>query len=273
MNNMMTKITVGIVALLVMASIFVLFVARGETARLPAEEVNFSSRSIENGALIFEANCIGCHGVQGKGLPGVAPALNTPEFFTTRLKEVGYVGSLRSFIEGTVNAGRPVGSGKYSAKMATWGKEYGGPLRPDQIRDVASFILNWEATAVGTAVTTTTTTTPTAAPTLDENLPPLELGKAVYAANACSGCHGDPDLGTPGAVGPTMAGIGTRAGNEVPGLSAADYIRQSIVDPNAHIVAQCPAGACTAGLMPQDFGAKLSPKQLDGLVEYLLSLK
>ncbi len=148
MNNIMTKITVGIFALLAMATIFVLFVARDEPDRLPAEEANFAARSVENGALLFEANCVGCHGVQGKGIPGVAPSINSPEFFTTRLQEVGYVGSLRSFIEGTVNAGRPVGSGEYSAKMATWGQEYGGPLRPDQIHDVASFILNWETSAV-----------------------------------------------------------------------------------------------------------------------------
>ena len=272
MNNMMTKITVGIVALLLMASIFVLFVARGETARLPAEESNFSARSIENGALIFQTNCIGCHGVQGKGLPGVAPALNTPEFFTNRLKEVGYAGSLRSFIESTVNSGRPVGSGKYSAKMATWGKDYGGPLRPDQIHDVASFILNWEATAVGTAVTTTTPTTPTAASAIDETLPPVELGKAVFQANACSGCHGEPGV-TPAAVGPDLSHIGTDAATRIAGKSAEEYIHESIINPNAFLAPKCPNGACSPGLMPQDFGTKISPKQLDGLIQYLLSLK
>lgn len=268
MTNTMTKITVGIVALLLMASIFVLFVARGETTRLPEEEANFAARSVENGALIFEANCIGCHGVQGKGIPGVAPALNTAEFFTTRLEEVGYAGSLRSFIEGTVNAGRPVGSGQYSAKMATWGQAYGGPLRPDQIRDVASFILNWEASAVagGSEVAAQPTPTPPAA-----DASPIEIGKAVYTSSGCAGCHGEP--GGAGLVGPNLGGLATRAATTVPGLSAEEYIHQSIVEPNAYVVPDCPNGPCAPGLMPQTFGQTLSPAELDGLVQYLLTLE
>jgi mono/diheme cytochrome c family protein len=267
MNNMMTKITVGIVALLLMAGIFVLFVARGESARLPAKEADFSARSVENGALIFEANCVGCHGVQGKGIPGVAPALNSPEFFTTRLEEVGYAGSLRTFIEGTVNAGRPVGSGQYSAKMATWGQEYGGPLRPDQIHDVASFILNWETTAVG-GEQQAAQPTPTALPS---DASPVDIGKAVYTASGCAGCHGEP--GGAGIVGPSITGIATRAGSTVPGLSAEDYIRESIVNPNAYIAPECPSGPCAANLMPQTFGQTLSPDELDGLIQYLLTLE
>lgn len=272
MNNIMTKLTVGILSLLLISLVFVVFVARPEAARLPDEEINFNSRSIENGALTFEANCVGCHGIQGKGIPGVAPALNDAQFFTTRLTEVGYTGSLRSYIESTVTSGRPVGSGKYSAKMATWGKAYGGPLRPDQISDVASFILNWEAAALGTG--TSLTQTVTIGPTIDETLPPVELGRAVFEANGCVGCHGDPKQGTPGLVGPTIAGIASRAGNEVSGMSAADYIRQSILQPSAHIVAQCPAGACAnPSSMPPTFSTTIPPKQLDGLVEYLLTLK
>lgn len=267
MNNMMTKITVGIVALLLMAGIFVLFVARGESARLPAKEADFSARAVENGALIFEANCVGCHGVQGKGIPGVAPALNSPEFFTTRLQEVGYAGSLRSFIEGTVNAGRPVGSGQYSAKMATWGQDYGGPLRPDQIRDVASFILNWEATAVG-GEPQAAQPTPTPLPS---DASPVDIGKAVYTAAGCAGCHGEP--GGAGIVGPNLGGLATRAGSTVPGQSAEDYIHESIVNPNAHIVPECPNGPCAANLMPQTFGQTLSPAELDGLIQYLLTLE
>jgi len=266
MNNMMTKITVGIIALLAMATIFVLFVARDEPARLPAEEANFAARSVENGALLFEANCVGCHGVQGKGIPGVAPSLNSPEFFTTRLQEVGYTGSLRSFIEGTVNAGRPVDSGQYSAKMATWGQEYGGPLRPDQISDLASFVLNWETTAVtGDPVAAEPTPTP-----LASDASPVEIGAAAYTAQGCAGCHGEP--GGAGLVGPNLGGLATRAGSTVPGLSAEEYIHQSIVQPNAYVVPECPSGPCAANLMPQTYEQTLSPAELDGLVQYLLTL-
>lgn len=267
MNNMMTKITVGIVVLLLMASVFVLFVARDEPDRLPAAEANFAARSVENGALLFEGNCVGCHGVQGKGIPGVAPSLNSPEFFTTRLQEVGYAGSLRSFIEGTVNAGRPVGSGQYSAKMATWGQAYGGPLRPDQVSDLASFILNWEATAVGGEPQVAQ---PTPTP-LASDASPVEIGTAVYAATGCAGCHGEP--GGAGLVGPNLGGIATRAATRVPGLSAEEYIHQSIVQPNAFVVPECPSGPCAPNLMPATYEQTLSPAELDGLVQYLLTLE
>lgn len=267
MNNMMLKLTVAILALLGIAGVFLL-VGGTEANRLPDMEANFGGRSIENGAAIFETNCVGCHGVQGKGIPGVAPALNSPEFFTTRLQEVGYAGSLSSFIESTVSAGRPVGSGQYSAKMPTWGQAYGGPLRDDQIRDVTAFILNWEQEATGAGQVAQATPTPAALP---EGASPVEIGKAAYAKYGCAGCHGEP--GGAGVIGPNLGGLATRAGSTVAGQSAEEYIRTSIVNPNAYIVPECPTGACPSGIMPQNFAQQMSPEELDGLVQYLLTLE
>jgi len=36
--------------------------------------------------------------------------------------------------------------------------------------------------------------------------------------------------------GPSFQGISKRAGDRVPGLSAVEYLRQSIVDPSAYMV-------------------------------------
>jgi mono/diheme cytochrome c family protein len=268
MKNIMVKLSVATFVILAMA-LFVVMVGAGESERMPTKETDFSARSIENGANIFADNCVGCHGIQGQGIPGVAPALNSPAFFTTRLQEVGYAGSLRSFIEGTVNAGRPVGSGQYSAKMATWGQEYGGPLRPDQIGDVASFILNWEKAYTGEEEIAATPTPKPAGYPADAT--PVEIGMAVYAAQGCAGCHGEP--GGAGLVGPNLGGIATRAGTRVPGQSAEEYITTSIVNPNDYVVSECPAGPCAAGLMPQTYGQTLTEQELDGLVQYLLTLE
>lgn len=269
MRNIMVKLTTSLFAVLGMALLVVL-VGAGEEARMATREANFEARAIENGAAIFAENCAGCHGIQGKGIPGVAPSLNSPEFFTTRLQEVGWQGSLRGFIESTVNAGRPVGSGQYSAKMATWGQEYGGPLRPDQISDVASFILNWEKQYIGQAVATPTPVpTPTPLPP-DADL--VTIGKAIYQAQGCAGCHGVP-YESQALVGPSLEGLANRAGTTVAGQSAEEYIRTSILNPNAYIVPQCPTGPCQANLMPQNYGQILSPQELDALVQYLLSLK
>ena len=167
-NNTLLKITIGILAVLGIA-LATSIVGFRELNRLSEREANFAGRSIENGAKLFETNCIGCHGVQGQGIPGVAPALNSANFFDGRLQEVGYAGTLQSSIKLTIASGRPVGSGNYSAVMPTWGEEYGGPLRPDQVRDLADFILNWEATAVGGGEAT-----PTEEVVIDPNADPVE---------------------------------------------------------------------------------------------------
>lgn len=264
-NNILLKITVGIAVALGMALVVVV-VGYGEMDRMTAREAAFAGRAVENGAKIFETNCIGCHGVQGEGIPGVAPALNSQAFFANRLQEVGYSGSMESYIQLTVAAGRPVGSGQYSGVMPTWGEEYGGPLRPDQVRDVSAFILNWEATAAAGGEAT-----PVAQATVDPNADPVEIGMAVYTAAGCAGCHGQP--GGAGVIGPDLGGIATRGATTVAGLSAEEYIHQSIVDPNAHLVPECPAGPCQPNLMPQTFGTSLSEAELNGLVQYLLTLQ
>jgi mono/diheme cytochrome c family protein len=61
-------------------------------------------------------------------------------------------------------------------------------------------------------------------------------------------------------VGPSLAGIGTRGD--------ADYIRESILNPNAVLVE-----GFSAGTMPDVWGEELSDEQIDQLVAYLLTLK
>ena len=53
----------------------------------------------------------------------------------------------------------------------------------------------------------------------------------------CSSCHtldGSEQKGSLRA--PSFQGISERAGDRVPGLSAVEYLRQSIVDPSAYVV-------------------------------------
>ncbi len=101
--------------------------------------------------------------------------------------------------------------------------------------------------------------------------PGAELGEALFSGNGlgenlgCEVCHSL----NPGQrlVGPSLAGIGTAAADRVPGLEAAGYIRQSIVDPDAYTVPGYPAGQ-----MLQDYEDRLSPEELEGLVTYLMTL-
>lgn len=108
-----------------------------------------------------------------------------------------------------------------------------------------------------------------------------ENGKALFAqpvlnGNAgCSTCHSLE----PGKVlvGPSEAGVATRAATTVQGQSAEQYLRTSILKPNEHIAKGCnasdPNADCPASVMPQDWEQKLKPQEVDDLVAYLLTLK
>lgn len=79
----------------------------------------------------------------------------------------------------------------------------------------------------------------------------------------CSTCHSlEPDDVI---VGPSLASIGSEAGNRVEGLAAAEYIEQSILEPRAYVV-----DGFAAGTMPTWEGV-LSDAQVDALVSYLLT--
>lgn len=85
----------------------------------------------------------------------------------------------------------------------------------------------------------------------------------IGAQAGCITCH---SLDGSKLVGPSMKGLASRAGNEVAGLSAEEYIRQSIVEPNAHVVKDYLAGVM------QSYKNDLKEQELNDLVAYLLTL-
>jgi mono/diheme cytochrome c family protein len=80
----------------------------------------------------------------------------------------------------------------------------------------------------------------------------------------CAACH--TIIGDAVVVGPALAGVATRAETRVPGLSAQDYIEQSILDPSAYLVEGFD------DLMPKSWGTTLTGEELDALVAFLLTL-
>lgn len=86
------------------------------------------------------------------------------------------------------------------------------------------------------------------------------------AAPGCMTCHSlEPDITI---VGPSMAGIATRAAEEVPGQSAEEYIHESIVEPDAYVVEGFPAG-----VMYQKYAQDLSEQEISDLTAFLLTLR
>lgn len=262
---MVTRAALAALALLTTAALL-LALAWREPARMTGSEASISGRAVENGAALYRDYCAGCHGVAGRGIPGLAPALNSSDFFTRRLAEIGYAGSLRSYVESIIAAGRPVSQRQYSAAMPAWGRASGGSLRDDEIRDIASFILNWETAGKDGAGEARTSPAP-----IQVSSTAAQRGKAVYfGAGGCVGCHGQPGSG--GLSGPDLAGIARRAAAQIPGLTAEQVIRQSILAPGAVIAEGCPTDTCP-DIMPRDYSTRLRQAELDALVGYLLTLE
>lgn len=89
---------------------------------------------------------------------------------------------------------------------------------------------------------------------------------AIRGGAGCRVCHSlrEGDDG----VGPSLAGIGTRAAERIPGGSAEEYLQQSILDPDQYIVEGFPLGQMRA-----DAGEGLTDIELADLVAYLPTLR
>jgi cytochrome c oxidase subunit II len=90
-------------------------------------------------------------------------------------------------------------------------------------------------------------------------------GRALFAANGCSGCHTLAKAGANGTTGPDLD-TQLPADAKAAGKPLREFVRQSIVQPDAFVAKGYPSG-----LMPKDFGDKLSSEQLKALVDYVSS--
>jgi len=89
-------------------------------------------------------------------------------------------------------------------------------------------------------------------------------GKQVYVSN-CAGCHAlEPDTIV---IGPSLAGIATRAETRVKDEDARTYIETSILNPGAYIVPDF------KDVMPKNFAKDLTSDDFNAIVAFLLKLK
>ncbi len=93
---------------------------------------------------------------------------------------------------------------------------------------------------------------------------PAAAGKAVFDANGCAACHALQAAGASGTTGPDLDKLAQEA--QQAGQPLQDFVRQSIVDPNAYVAPGYPKN-----VMPSTFGSSLPQAQLDALVQYLVS--
>jgi mono/diheme cytochrome c family protein len=269
MSRFNLEILLGVILVSVTTVILVIY-GFNEEDRMTHEVEKQQGRAIEVGAGLFENNCSGCHGLKGEGITGLCPPLNNGEFFTTRMKEVGWSGSLEDYIVSVVASGRAASTrpneyaGQGNPAMPAWSDKFGGPLREDQIDSIAQFVLNWESTALEDVVLEELAT-PTPGP--EEESDPVARGQRVYLDTGCGGCHTIEGLSA-GTVGPKQTNIGSVAATRVAGMSAEEYITQSVLDPSAYVVDGYPDN-----VMPKNYSELLEPNQLADLVAFFLSLE
>lgn len=113
-------------------------------------------------------------------------------------------------------------------------------------------------TETGPAETETGQTETTPPATTEEEAPAGDpaAGKALFASNGCGGCHTFAAAGSSGAVGPNL--------DEVLEGKDAEFVHQSIVDPNAEV-----AEGFGPNIMPGNYGETIPQERLDALVDYL----
>jgi len=101
---------------------------------------------------------------------------------------------------------------------------------------------------------TEATTTATTATEEEAQAGDPAAGKALFASNGCAGCHTFEAAGSTGAVGPNL--------DEALEGKDAEFVHQSIVEPNAEV-----AEGYNAGVMPSF--QQLSEDQVNDLVAFL----
>lgn len=102
--------------------------------------------------------------------------------------------------------------------------------------------------------------------TLPEGMTPVAWGEQLYTELTCNACH---SLDGSRKVGPSFKGIwGTQEPLEGGGTALVDenYIRESILDPNAKVTAGYPAAMPT-------FKGRITDAQIDALIEFIKAQK
>jgi cytochrome c oxidase subunit 2 len=93
-------------------------------------------------------------------------------------------------------------------------------------------------------------------------------GQQIAARSGCTACH---SINGSDLVGPTWQGLAGHSVTLANGstVTADDaYLEESIVSPNAKVVE-----GFEPGIMPQDFGTRLTPEEIQSLIAYIKTLQ
>jgi len=280
MTRTQIEISLGILLVLITGTVTILY-GFNEENRMTTLAQAQQAQSIEVGAGLFDIYCSPCHGKQGLGTPGLCPPLNDRYFFDQRLKDVGWSGTQEDYIVATASGGRLASTrpdqypGNGSPAMPAFSDRFGGPLRDDQIRNIATFVMNWASTAQEVQAAPAPAG-PAVGTDISQTLPEgnAQAGEALATSAGCVGCHITTTTGP--AWNPTggQPGIGERAATRYieadytgAATSTEQYLLESIVNPGVYLVPGY------QDIMPKTFSESLTAQDAADLIAYLLTLK
>jgi cytochrome c oxidase subunit 2 len=96
----------------------------------------------------------------------------------------------------------------------------------------------------------------------------LAAGREIFTSAGCDACHTLADADATAQVGPDLTDLAAAAEKRKPGMSAEEYVKESIVNPPAFAVE-----GYSGTTMPKTYEDQLTPEEIDTLVEYLLGLR
>ena len=171
---MQQKIIIGLALTLIIA-IFVPVYWAMEPGRQEAARERQEAETVERGAELYTSSCAICHGSRGEG--NVGPALKGIQLDDEVLERI-----IARGIPGTA--------------MSAWGEEEGGALKKHPIKDLVTFIKNWDQSLIEPPPVKTPPPTPEPVPKPKPTPapPPPPTAPTVNAdelyAGKCAGCHG-----------------------------------------------------------------------------------
>ena len=192
------------------------------------------------GEELFGGACAACHGAED----GTGPALTgMGERAATRVDGMSAEDYLH---ESIVEPGAYVVEGFSNIMPTSFAEQYD----EQQLEALVAYIMEASGSAATEEAETGEETALTGDPANGETL----------FGGACAACHGAED-----GVGPALSGMGERAASRVDGMSAADYLHESIVEPGAYVV-----DGFNDGIMPNTYTEQYDEQQLADLVAYML---
>jgi mono/diheme cytochrome c family protein len=209
------------------------------------------------GKQVFVAKCGSCHTLSHAGTAGtIGP--NLDEAFAASIREAHGRSGIKGIVEHQIEF--PNTHGVMPANL----------VRGQDVADVSAYV-EAAAAAPGQDVGLLAEATKPKIGAGVAKTPELREGEEAFTGSAgCASCHTLADAGASGTVGPNLdqrlrADCETAASKSARGSTLEDCVKAAITSPYKYI----PSGY-TAGVMPADFGTKLTPKQLNALVAYLI---